>query len=116
MVIEQKVGLGPYKMFDSLLLVSLKMVLIRNLEMTMITGISEHIINFVKITSDREIELILHLIMLILKMFQTSTKASEVFNVETSTNFGKLVKKQNAPRNVLNIIFTRKVKIIFIVV
>lgn len=115
MVIQQKEGLGPYRMFDALLLVSLKMVLIRNLEMT-ITGISEHIINFVKITSDREKRLILHLIVLILKMSQTSTKASEVFNVETSTNFGKLVKKQNAPRNVLNIIFTRKVKIIFIVV
>lgn len=49
MVIEQKEGLGPYKMFDALLLVSLKMVLIRNLEMT-ITGISEHIINFVKLS------------------------------------------------------------------
>lgn len=115
MVTEQRVGLGPYKMFDSLLLVSLKMVLIRNLEMTKITGISKHIINSVKITSDREKRLILHLIVLILKMFQTSTKAGEVFNVETSTNFSKLVKKQNASRNVLNI-FTRKVKVIFIVV
>lgn len=54
MVTVQRIGLGPYQMFDSLLLVSLKMVLIRNLEMTMITGISNHIINFVKITSDRE--------------------------------------------------------------
>lgn len=89
---EQRVGLGPYKMFDSFLLVSLKMVFIRNLEMTMITGISKHIINFVKITSDREKRFILHLIVLILKMFQTSTKAGEVFNVETSTNLVNLLR------------------------
>lgn len=109
MVTEQKVGLGPYKMFDSLWLVSLKMVLIRNLKMTMITGISEHnklrknyqwqrkkaYITFNSVNSED---------------VQTSTKDGEVFNVETSTNFGKLVKKQNAPRNVLNIIFTKKVK------
>lgn len=89
---EQRVGLGPYKMFDSFLLVSLKMVFIRNLEMTMITGISKHIINFVKITSDREKRFILHLIVLILKMFQTSMKAGEVFNVETSTNLVNLLR------------------------
>lgn len=84
--------------------------------MTMTTGISEHILNYKKITSDRGKRLILHLIVLILKTFQTSMKDNEVFTVETSTNFGKLVEKQNALRNVLNIIFIRKVKIIFIVV
>lgn len=43
-------------------------------------------------------------------------KDSEVFTVETSIHFSKLVEKQNALRNVLNIIFIRKVKIIFIFV
>ena len=41
-------------------------------------------------------------------MFQISMKDSEVFHVETSTNFGKLVNRRNALRNVLNIVFIRK--------
>lgn len=55
--------------------------------------LSIKILNYIKITTDREKRLVLLLIVLILKTFQTSMKASEVFNVETSTHFGKLVKK-----------------------
>lgn len=58
-------------------------------------GISEHILNYTKIISDREKRLMLHLIVLILKTFQTSMKDCEVFNADTSTNFAKLIKKQN---------------------
>lgn len=84
--------------------------------MRMTIGISEHILSCKKITSDRARRLILYLIVLILKTFQNSMKDSEVFTVETSIHFSKLVEKQNALRNVLNIIFIRKVKIIFIFV
>lgn len=99
-------------MFDLclLLLVSLKMLgLDQKFENDNTTRISEHTLNYTKIISDREKRLMLHLIVLILKTFQTSMKDSEVFNVDTSTNFGKLIKKQNALRNVLNIIFIRNV-------
>lgn len=89
------------------------MVLIRNMKMTMTTGICEHISNYIKITSDREKRLMLYLIVLNLKTFQTSMKDSEVFHVETSTDFGKLVKIQNTLSNVLNVLFIRKVKMTF---
>lgn len=87
--------------------------------MTMTTEISEHILNYIKITSDKGKRLTLHLIVLLLKAFQTFMKdnpPSEVCNVETSRDFGELVQKRNALRNALNIIFIRKVKLISIAV
>lgn len=55
MVTEQKVGLGPYKMFDSLLLASLKMLgFDQKFENDNDNRISERILNYIKITSDRK--------------------------------------------------------------
>lgn len=83
------------------------------------TRVSERTLNYIKITSDKEKKLLLHLIVLILKTFQTSMKDNlpvMCSNVETSTKFGQFVKKRNVVRNVLNTTFMRKVKRIFTVV
>ena len=53
------------------------------------TGIFEHILNHIKITSDKERRIILALIVLILKMFQHYMKGYPYkWSVETSANFG----------------------------